>query len=333
MHIDFLSCTSTHVVDSRAPLLVNVPDFGAIDDVFTRLGPTPRISVLLREFSSQLAQYEADLSAAITDLDFAKLHAALSNSCSLNMTAVGHKMFLICRKDPDVSSLPEVLPMSSYVSSLISERLRGFKKEERIRLMQLFSTKARSVMGDLFEVHAQDLLQDEISIEFHPMIRLDDAPNAKEKNQWHSVHSHLDNPKLESKRQSALNQSMQLKFQPKGTLLYQDTKHMKIQPDILYLPKNTNQVAFDSFIVHASRLYIFQFTVSPKHLIKEGLIPFLTKCDNLPGLKADWFFIFVISDDVEILKSPLPRTHELQEIRLFSAIIKVMQVQWRGQHT
>jgi len=161
------------------------------------------------------------------------------------------------------------------------------------------------------------------SIEFYPMIRLSDKPSAKRRNQWHSVHTKLENPRLEAMRQGALSRGMPLRVTPDSAVIYNESADLlEIKPDIFYLPGNSNQVALDSFIIHSSHLYIFQFTVSSSHDIKTGLVDFLKKCKKLPS-KDKWFFIFIVMDDVDTLKCPVP-TGELQDVKLYSTVLKVV---------
>ena len=123
-------------------------------------------------------------------------------------------------------------------------------------------------------------------------------------------------------RQCAPLQATLLTVEPNTTSLYQETAEMlEIKPDTFYLPGNSNQVALVSFIVHGSHLYMFQFTISSSHDIKTGLVDFLKKCKKFPS-KDKWFFIFIIMDDVDTLKCLVP-TEELQDIKLYSAVLKV----------
>jgi hypothetical protein len=63
------------------------------------------------------------------------------------------------------------------------------------------------------------------------------------------------------------------------------------------VPQARNRVAFDSFILVDSVLHILQFTVAPRHGIKEGLVDFFSQdafIDRLPPEKSNWRFVFVI---------------------------------------
>jgi hypothetical protein len=151
------------------------------------------------------------------------------------------------------------------------------------------------------------------------MIRLPDGTDAKNKNQWHSSHSKIKNTELEAKRNEALAQKVSLEIRPTSIIYYGNTE-FTVAPGILYVPKSCNQVALDSFIFYDGLLYMFQFTIAAKHPIKPKLLPSLAKFSEIPPMD-NWVFIFVIPDNNNILKCPW--TEELQQLKVFSAILEV----------
>jgi len=92
-----------------------------------------------------------------------------------------------------------------------------------------------------------------------------------------------------------------------------------ITPNVYYLLKKKNQMMLDSFIVHEDHLYILHFTSGQQHDIKNGLLAFLQGCDGLPPV-ANRHFIFVILDDVDVLKCPFPESEDLQKLLLYSSV-------------
>jgi hypothetical protein len=195
--------------------------------------------------------------------------------------------------------------------------------------------------GNLFEGYCQQRFQSQISLKFLPMVRLPD-PNRKgkgkarqgadEANQsrrprWHSCHFVLPDDELENRRLSALRKLESLDIRPSDTHEYYE-RGFQIKSDVLYIPSKDNQVALDSFILHRGILYIFQFATGKVHTIKEGLIPFLTQCSGCPP-RDNWRFIFIMLDDSEVLKCPVPTSTELAEIQLFSSMI-AMEDEKRG---
>ena len=61
-------------------------------------------------------------------------------------------------------------------------------------------------------------------------------------------------------------------------------KRFKIKPDVYYSPGSSNQLeaGFVSFIIYNQILYLFQFTVKPKHDIKDFL-GFFNNCTGIPS--------------------------------------------------
>jgi hypothetical protein len=278
------------------------------------------------EFQSDakaLEDYESDLIGAIKKLNSTQLEVAASSS-SLDMSDIGHKIYLIRRKGQLPGRGVEVSPISDYISSLLSIQVRDFDRGEQIRIYKIFSAIAgsRGMAGNLFEGFGQGVFQDGIHIDFFPMIRLSDARNAKRRHQWHSTHVKLRNADLEKARSEALMQKDHLSIKPSSIIIYKDDKDLEISSDVFYMPGSTNQVALDSFIVHRGYLYMFQFTIGRKHPIKKGIIPFLEECRN-PPIKKNWKFIFVIPDDAKTLKCPFSLFKGVKDLKLFSATLKV----------
>jgi len=139
--------------------------------------------------------------------------------------------------------------------------------------------------------------------------------------QWHSSHVKLSD-KLEQLRMAALSQPLQLRVRPSDTCEYDTGQPLCIMSDVYYLPKQDNQVALDSFILHDNFLYIFQFTGGKQHGIKEGFLPFFANCQRVPA-RANWRFIFVIPHDVDIVKCPASPNVEILELKIFSSIVRV----------
>ena len=67
----------------------------------------------------------------------------------------------------------------------------------------------------------------------------------------------------------------------------------------------------DSFICYGGYLYLFQFTVSEKHKIKDDPISRFATCRDLPP-RQNWIFIFIIPYSVETLKCSYPESPEFQ---------------------
>jgi len=162
--------------------------------------------------------------------------------------------------------------------------------------------------------------QRRIRIEYVEMVRLA-KEHGKTNPRWYSCHhvfdSHRDaeRKKLNKLREKAVHAVFDLS--PSVTVEYGD-QEISPEPDIYYIPKKKNEVGIDSFICRDGHLYLFQFTVSDKHDIKDGLIERLKKFTHLPP-RDKWCFIFVIPDDKKGVASSFSTSEELQQIKLFSA--------------
>jgi hypothetical protein len=139
---------------------------------------------------------------------------------------------------------------------------------------------------------------------------------------WRTSHRPFASETLEEIRKATLDNSFTLNVRPSDTCGYNQEGFDKLVPrlDIYYIPTFPNEVGLDSFIWHKDHLYVFRFTVDKRHGIKDGLIPRLEQCVQLPP-RSKWRFIFVIADDVDILECSYLQTPGLQELRLFSSIV------------
>jgi hypothetical protein len=116
---------------------------------------------------------------------------------------------------------------------------------------------------------------------------------------WNSSHHSIENQEdLEELREDAFNDVVALNVSPSRTCAYYG-EELDPEPGVYYEAKKIDQVAMDSFILYNDTLYIFLFTVSGEQGINHGLVEACAKF-SIPGHK--WCFIFVIPDDVELLK-------------------------------
>jgi len=277
------------------------------------------------------------------------------------MDETSHKICLITRKKRDkISDDVDVTPITDFVKSQLAIRFRNLQTKEQIRLYDHFSRSpsARHMTSPLFEAYCQLRFQTQIHLEVISMVRLPDPdPKSKPKPrsikkrsvvkdaseseeydrkrrpQWHSSHVEL-SANLEELRKDALSRTGLLKVSPSETREYNAREPVHIMSDIYYLPKQENQVAFDSFILHENFLHIFQFTGAKQHGINKGLVSFFEKCDAVPP-HANWRFIFVIPHDVDIIKCPVSSNTNISKLQIFSAIVPVTayhksQVQVKG---
>jgi hypothetical protein len=119
--------------DYRAPLdFGEKPPFTEIDEIYYKYGPTPRVA--LQFFcSGELNDYELDVIETANGITSAQLREVVLRANTLDMTAVGHRLCLVRRTELELESSRrnvEVLPISEYVSSLLTARARIFNQAE-----------------------------------------------------------------------------------------------------------------------------------------------------------------------------------------------------------
>lgn len=125
---------------------------------------------------------------------------------------------------------------------------------------------------------------------------------------------------------SVVNERLSISFKPYGTIQFTKRRTLRmLRPGVFYVPKSSDQEAFDSFTVADRVLYIFQFTIADRHSIKGGLVDFFSRKSFQPILRGmEWRFIFVIpqGNDIVCPESTDARMKEFWEgVELFSAEI------------
>lgn len=242
-----------------------------------------------------------------------------------------------------ISARVKLTPITDCIGSKLALQFRNFGRREQVEIYRRFAPfpTSRGMTGGVFEGYCQQKFQEKISLECIPMVRLPDpkparAASAKKtkvpdgaidgnqapKHQWHSSHAVLANGKLEERRLLAPRDKFSFEICPSSTHEYRedDMERFEASSDVYYLPRKSNQVALDSFIIHDGLLYIFQFPRGKHHDIKDGLITFLEKCAGLLPC-GDWRVVFIIPDDSDLLKCLKQRAPKLQKLLLFSSMV------------
>ena len=111
--------------------------------------------------------------------------------------------------------------------------------------------------------------------------------------QWHSSHLPFSNKSFHKFHKKALKKEININIPDPEMVEYGDKGPSSITANVLYLPKLTNQVALNSFILFKNFLYIFQFTIAKWYDIKPGLIDWYERCSGVPHMTC-WCFVFVI---------------------------------------
>ena len=303
------------------------PCSATINDTYDRFGPTPRLCLENAGSPGDLEDYADDICGVLEEVtvqdltNLAKLVKKGKND--LDMDAFSHKIVLIRReKIDDFRSAVLVEPITDYIRSKLAIHMRALSSRENFKTFEAFYNNAslKGMSGVLFENILHDYFRRKISIGYVPMVRLDENDGMR-KPKWHSSHSPIARGQSESLRQDASNDVKTLRVDPSDYCEYDDESlALSLEEDVYYVPTISNEVAFDSFICHGGFLYIFQFTVSEDHDIKEGLITRFTQLssERLPP-REKWRFIFIIPNGTKTLECPY-RT-ELQGLRLYSSQI------------
>ena len=86
--------------------------------------------------------------------------------------------------------------------------------------------------------------------------------------------------------------SITLFIPPSQSRIY-DSGPLAIEENIYYVPLSENEVAIDSFIVHAGCLSLFQSANGSQHSVNRGLLTTLARFSGLPA-PENQHFIFVV---------------------------------------
>jgi len=265
--------------------------------------------------------YERKLRTAISKVTSNDLELLLSTAASgdLGIDTLSHKIALISRESlEDVYSEGVVIPITPYIQSRLSNRFRNLERKEHLRLYKDFARvrEGRKMAGVFFEALAQKALQDGITLELVPMVKLDEA--RKGLPQWYSSHEFLTNSQLEERRQEALTHKLKININLIRTEEFQENKPLSLVRDVMYVPEADNKEALDSFILLNEGLFIFQFTIAEQHDIKRGLLDFLK--EYVVPSPESWKIIFII-EPKQKLKCLQPRNATLRELKMFSAVV------------
>lgn len=312
-----------------ALLRQNSPNYKTIDQIYDRFGPTPRLC-LDNTFEPEFLEiYEQETQREIKKLTLQSLQELIFRIRFLDMDDISHKICLIRRKP--IHNLRSnflltlvVTPITEYIESGLAISMRNHDINQLTETFKLFFPIPFSggISGYIFENICHQHFRERIHIKYAKMVRLT-RDSTKNVPRWHSSHpSHTAKSQASDViRRDVDRDSVILDVTPSRSRVYDDLKSA-FEPDVYYIPEKSNEVAFNSFILHRGCLYIFQFTVSEEQKIDDGLISQFAECTKLPK-QGDWCYIFVTPDKVEVLISPLTKSDELQKLNPFSAQVAV----------
>ncbi|KAF8264763.1 hypothetical protein EI94DRAFT_1591703 [Lactarius quietus] len=279
-----------------------------LDDMYSRLGPTPRICFDYSRDKDYLAVHELRIERSIAALSPRVLQEIVNDTSVFKTNDLSNAIFLLKRNDPSWCTTT-VQPITCAVEMKLRVRLR---KEMYVQRLQLYHSLAnaqtsRGLAGIVYKTLAQDILQRHKSIQLDliPMVRKGWKP-------WRSNHGDGVGPS--SVRSFRITASESYAY---------STRPDSIIEGVYYAPHSPNQVTLDSFIMHNELLFIFQFTIAPEHQIEKGLFDFFSH-NSLPP-KARWHFVFVVPPTLLELSCPHPQDTELaallEEINLYTMVV------------
>ncbi|KAF8517700.1 hypothetical protein BU17DRAFT_66773 [Hysterangium stoloniferum] len=229
---------------------------------YDRLGPMPRLCI---EYDvSELETHETKLETALANLTTTTFEKLIPESRTLVMNETSRSLCLLSREE-DRFHKPVLAPVSLYVKTRFANQFHKEELKEKIRLYRHFgkAPHSRSVAGVFFEAAVKSHLTTEISLTLHPMVKRECNGPTMKLPQWYSSHIPLSDPELEQLRVQAVEED--LSVTPTQTIEYLESELDTILSDVFYVPKRSNQVAIDSFILSNGKLYFFQFTIAKNH--------------------------------------------------------------------
>lgn len=289
--------------------------------VYKEHGPIPRVCIDFVNAPHRLEDHEQSRLAAIGNLSLRYLiYFARQGEIQLDAS---HSIFLVRRPEVDNLTKYIVEPISDSVALVLQDQLMRATWDEQVLLYETTATSpmSRAWAGRVFEVMAQRQLREEVALDLVPMKR--EAGSGNRLSWWIPQHNKVGvSSSTDPNAGGAANTPISIRFKPKAIFAY-DRLPDTCQRDVFYVPRATNQVAFDSFILHDTSLFIFQMTIAAEHTIKRGIMDSLA---HRTLREAKLHFIFVVPPN-GITKCPESKDDELNEfwemtrvVPLFTAV-------------
>jgi len=210
----------------------------------------------------------------------------------LGIGEISHRLCVVRRSDSEPSSYT-IEPISAYVRHRLLSQLWLWEETDRLDMIKRFSRipGAGGMTGVLFESEYQHRFVKKIDIVATPMFRTNNP-----RSRWHAAFGDFSASPMLRKAQdevsSVILPPVSLSISPLRSWVY-DSGPLAIEENIYYVPLSENEVAIDSFIVHAGHLYLFQFASGPQHGVNRGLLTTLARFSGLPAAKNQ-YIIFVV---------------------------------------
>jgi hypothetical protein len=251
---------------------------------------------------------------ALNNLTLEGLQILLDHLHDLKMDEISHKLCLIRRQTNNVESGFLVVPITDDIQSELVTCIQNSNMHQLLKTYKklFYIPSVRGFCGIVFETICHRRFQKPFVINYMPMVRLASG-------RWHSSHHPFENQEELEKLREVVSVTT-VEVHPSTARVYEG-QELDPEPGIYYyIPRKSNQVALDSFILYETIFYMFQFTVSEAHSINDGLISQFAERVKLPPMDK-WRFIFIISDNVKLLECPYPKSPTLQRLVPSSAQI------------
>jgi hypothetical protein len=291
------------------------------EEAFNNLGPTPRFCIDYVLDPYQLAQHRSHYATQLSNLSINQLKDIAGDWSTLSIKQdVSHAIFLIRREDTPACHVEylqryTIEPITDVTSQTFVHLLKRAEQEQRLDLYQTFSqvSHTRRLAGLTYEMIGHSRFEEsEVNLSLIPMALEDKRKTKKKNDAWLSqIPSH------------ELDGTIVLNFAPQSAAMYKWPAPDAVTPVTYYMPKSTNQVAFDSFVVVDQVVYMFQFTIATKHEIKPGIADFLSHL-RLRTTIEDLRFVFVIPPGHKV-ECPQASDEKLEQfwntVKMYSAVV------------
>jgi hypothetical protein len=146
-------------ISAAAPIHGLAASSPAIDKMYSRFGPTPRICFDFPKMQSLLDWHEDKFESALSNLSSRTLQEMVNGARSLKFDDVSHTIVLMKRRGNDLSrALIIVEPITLVVEMALRNQLKKETQAERLALYRSLANveAARRLAGVVYESLAQE---------------------------------------------------------------------------------------------------------------------------------------------------------------------------------
>lgn len=207
----------------------------------------------------------------------------------------------LVRRSESLGSPFTVELISPSVRRLLLTQLWKWKVIDHIDMVVRFARISGGAgwSGVMSESLQQHLFSNKICVVAEQMFRTGSARSC-----WQPAFGDFSaSPLLRKAREAVQPITITLDIRMLALRVYQHGERLTIQENIYYVPLSKNEVAIDSFIVHAGNLYLFQFASGAERSVNLGLVDRLAQFSGLPAAENQ-YLIFVIPNSRPEFKCP-----------------------------